>query len=86
MFAQQPLNQNFNLAAGCLLPMQASGQHPGIVKYQQILGLQHAHNVAEHVVGNSAAVAIKTQHATATAIGRRVVSDQLVRQLIIKVG
>ena len=82
--AEHPLDQQFHFSTGGLFAKQACLQHFGVVKNQQVFGLQEARQRLHHAVLRRAAGGV--EQPGGTAHGRRVLRNQLGREFKIKVA
>ena len=68
MFRQNSFGKYLNLAAAGLVTKQSRRNHPGIVEYQQIIGLQQGEDIAETGVAGLAVTTVKHQQAGSGAL------------------
>ena len=76
LIIQHPLHQHFNLAATGLTTEQTRRDHPGVVKHQQIAGIELIEDVGEGAMRQRARRPVQGEQATATALRHRIVGDQ----------
>ena len=81
-----PLDQDLQLATGFLLPPQAGGDNPGVVKHQQIVRAQEVQQFGKAVMADLSSDAMQIQQATGTALRQRVLGDQLGGENVGEVG
>ena len=86
VFTGDPFQQHFNLAAGDLAAEQPCWNDPGIVEHHEIFRLQLAKQVRKLSVCHRTGLAIQTEEATVRTMGRRIMGDQRVWQIEMKVA
>ena len=76
LIIQHPLHQHFNLAAAGLTAEQTRRDHPGVVKHQQIAGIELIEDVGEGAMRQRARRPVQGEQAAAAALRHRIVGDQ----------
>ena len=85
MRAQHPLHQHLDLPATGLGTKHARLDHARIIKYQQIAGRDQLRQIGKHAIAAATGFAVQRQQAARPPLRRRKLSNQLFRQLIIKI-
>ena len=63
---------------------QPGGKHTRVVDDKQVAGPENVNDVAEHCVLDRAGVAMQHEQSRAAALGRRLLSDELIRKIEIE--
>ena len=75
--AGHPLQQQFHLATRRLASPQPGGDYPGVVKDQQVIGLQMIEEVAKMVMADRTTTPVERQQPAGAALRQRVLGDKL---------
>src|SRR5690606_1684409 len=78
---QHTLDQDLELAAGILLPEQASRDYPGVVKHHQVARPQVIQQVGKAAMCKLAGLTVKHQQSTGPPLCQGVAGYQGIRQL-----
>ena len=84
--ALHPLDQDLHLAAGGPPAEQPRLEHAGVVENQQVAGIQHLGQIGEMPVLQRAAGAVEDQQPAVGAIRDRLLRDQVLGQVVLKVS
>ena len=79
---QIPQKQNLHCPAGGTVSQKPGGQHPGIVHYQAVPGIQIIQHIIKMTVGNFPGLPIQNHKPGGVALLQRGLRDQLFRQVI----
>ena len=86
LVGQKPFNQDFDLAAGLLLAIQACRNHAGVVEDQQVTGLQQVRQLTELPVLERGVARRHQQQPGIASVGQGRLGDQLRRQIEVEIG
>ncbi len=81
---EHTLDQQLDPAAAALVPEQARLEYTGVVEHENVIGLEQLRQIGEAAIGQCAVGRIQGQQPAFAPLSRRMLRNQLARQVEVE--